>query len=112
MTSTNNLTTQPIHPASLGKRMLQGGSIAFVLISFFLLNAGEPNPEWGKLWMVRPLVIVPLAGAVGGAFYYIMDSWRYRGDWAKIGANVLCLIVYIIGLWMGTVLGLDGTMWN
>jgi hypothetical protein len=32
MTQRNNLTTQPIHPASLGKRMLQGAGIAFILI--------------------------------------------------------------------------------
>ncbi|MBG6233595.1 hypothetical protein IWX76_000150 [Pedobacter sp. CAN_A7] len=112
MTTTENFTTQPTHPASLGKRMLQGGTVALILISIFLMGAGEPNPEWGKLWMIRPLIIVPLAGAVGGAFYYVMDSLRYRGDLAKIAANVLSLIVYIIGLWMGTVLGLDGTMWN
>ena len=112
MTTTENLTTTPIHPASLGKRMLLGGSIALVLISLFLLNSGGPNPEWGKLWMIRPLLVVSLAGAVGGAFFYFMDSLRHRNHWSKIGVNLLCLIVYIIGLWMGTVLGLDGTMWN
>ncbi|WP_432708338.1 hypothetical protein [Pedobacter sp.] len=113
MTSSDNLSSQPTqHPGTLAKRMIQGASIALILISLFLLNAEEPNPEWGKLWLVKPLVIVPLAGAVGGAFYYFMDGRRYRSNWAKIGANVLSVIVYIIGLWVGTVLGLNGTMWN
>lgn len=113
MTSTNNLTSQQTHhPASLSKRLLQGGTVGLILISIFLLGAGDPDPEWGKLWMIRPLVIVPLAGAVGGAFYYLMDGLRYRGVWAKIGANILSLLVYIVILWIGTVLGLDGTMWD
>jgi hypothetical protein len=112
MTQANNLTTQPVHSAPPGKRMLQGAGIALVLITIFLLGAGEPNPGWGKLWMIRPLIIVPLAGAGGGIFYYLMDHLRYQGGWRKITANMLSLIVYIIGLWLGTVLGLDGTMWN
>jgi len=112
MTTTENLTTSPIHPSSLGKRMLLGGSLALILISLFLLSSGGSNPEWGKFWMIRPLLTVTFAGAVGGAFFYVMDGFRYRNQWNKIGVNILCLIVYIIGLWMGTVLGLNGTMWN
>jgi len=109
---TTNLTTRPIRSASVSKRMLQGAGIGLILIVFFLLQAGEPNPEWGKLWMVRPLLIVPLAGATGGVFYYFMDRMHNRRGWNKILTVTLSLIVYLIGLWLGTVLGLDGTMWN
>ncbi|WP_432713861.1 hypothetical protein [Pedobacter sp.] len=112
MTTIENFRTQPVYTASLLKRILQGALIALILISFFLFKAGEPNPEWGKLWMIRPLIIVPFAGAVGGSFYYFMDGLRSKGNWSKIGANVLSLMVYLIGIWMGAVLGLDGTMWN
>ena len=112
MTEKSDLRTQAIHPASLTKRMLQGAGIALLLIIFFLSAAGEPNPEWGKLWMLRPLIIVPLSGAMGGVFYYFMDHMRYQGIWRKILANVLSLVVFIIALWMGTILGLDGTMWD
>jgi hypothetical protein len=103
---------QPIHPASMGKRALVGAAIAFVLISVFLLKAGSPNPAWPKFWMIRPLLVVPAAGAAGGIFYYFMDHLRYQGGWKKVVANVLSLVVYIIGLWLGTVLGLAGTMWD
>ncbi|WP_394991687.1 potassium transporter KefB [Emticicia sp.] len=112
MTQSNNLTTKPIHPASLGKRMFLGAGIGLILITIFLFGAGKPNPEWGKFWMIRPLIIVPFAGAMGGAFYYFMDYLRYRGSLKKIVAIILSIIVYIIGLWMGIVLGLDGTLWN
>lgn len=105
---------QSLHKVSLAKRALQGAGIALVLISIFLLKAGEPdpNPGWPKLWFIRPLIIVPFAGAMGGVFYYFMDYLRYQGGWRKLLANVLSLVVYIIGLWMGTILGLDGTWWD
>lgn len=112
MTQGNELQNHPIHPASVGKRMLQGAGIALILISVFLLSAGEPDPSWPNLWMMKPLIIVPLAGAVGGVFYYNMDDLRYQGGWRTALAIILSLIVYIIVLWLGTVLGLNGTWWD
>lgn len=112
MTQTNNFTTQPTHPASLGKRMLQGAAIGLILISVFLIAAGAGNPAWGKFWMIRPLMVVPLAGATGAAFYHLMDRFRYQSTLQTVGINFLCLLVFIVGLWLGTVLGLAGTMWN
>jgi hypothetical protein len=111
MTQRNNLTTAPIHWRSLSKRMLLGATIGFILISIFLLSAGEPNPEWGKLWMIRPLIIVPLAGAIGGGISYFLNQ-RYPAGWKKALATLFSLIIYLIGLWLGTIVGLDGTYWN
>ncbi len=108
----SNLTTQPIHPGSAGKRMLLGAGIALILIVVFLLGADEPKPEWGKLWMIKPLLIVPLAGAAGGLFYYLVDHRLHQGGWRKVLAILLGLIGYIISLWLGIVLGLDGTWWD
>ena len=107
-----NELRQPVNRALLGKRALLGAAIALVLISFFLFNAGEPDPSWPKLWMIRPLIIVPLAGALGGVFYHFMNQLLYQRGWKKVVAIIVSLIVYIFGLWIGTVLGLDGTMWN
>jgi hypothetical protein len=112
MTHQNELHTQEIHSASLGKRMLQGGAIAFILIVLFLANAGAPDPAWPKLWMVKPLLMVPFAGALGGAYYYIMDHLREEGGWSIVLANLLSLVGYVIVLWLGVVLGLNGTMWD
>lgn len=112
MTQETNSTTGPLHSSSLGKRLLWGAGIALILISFFLISAGAGSPEWPTFWRIRPLVIVPFAGAMGGLFYHLMDYFRLQGGWKKIVANIVSLLVYIIGLWLGTVLGLDGTMWN
>ncbi len=112
MTHSNHLTTPSIHRATMGKRMLQGAAIAFLVITIFLLGIKNPDPAWGKYWMIRPLIIVPLAGAMGGAFYYFMDQLRSKGGWVKVFAVIAGIIGYIIALWMGSILGLDGTLWD
>lgn len=112
MPQENNSAMQPIHLASLAKRMLLGAVIALVVISVFLLGAGDANPAWPKLWMLRPLIIVPIAGAMGGAFYYFMDRMSYQGGWRKIVAIIFSVVGYLFALWVGTILGLDGTWWD
>jgi hypothetical protein len=112
MTQKSLWATSPNRSISFARPVLTGAGFALVLISLFLYGAGAPNPEWGKLWMIQPLIIVPLAGATGGAFYYFMNVLSSRGALNKTVAIVLSLFVYIVGLWLGTVLGLNGTYWN
>jgi hypothetical protein len=106
MTRENYLAAH--RPVTLGKRMFIGAGIGLVLISLFLFPT-EGRPEWGKFWMVRPLVVVPLAGAMGGlCSYYLMNRLSLN----KILASILSALIFFFGLWIGTVLGLDGTLWD
>ncbi|WP_295769432.1 hypothetical protein [uncultured Mucilaginibacter sp.] len=106
------ITVVPQNFASLKLRMLIGGGVAFVLITIFLLPVKNVRPEWGQFWMVRPFVIVPLAGATGGAASYYLTKHLPQTGWFKVATVLLSLVVYIIGLWLGTVLGLAGTLWD
>lgn len=98
--------------SSLTKRMLIGAGIGLTLISLFLFSAGEGKAEWGKFWMIRPLIIVPFAGAVGGLCNYFIMGFYSNAGLNKIVAMILSVIIFIFGLWIGTVLGLDGTWWD
>ena len=111
-TQINELEKQPAQRSTAGKRMLQGAGIALILISLFLLGAGEPNPEWPKFWMLKPLLVVTTAGALGGLFVYNMDPLRSLGGWRKILAILISLLVYLVVLWLSAALGLNGTMWD
>jgi hypothetical protein len=111
MTQKKSLTEQ-IQKPLLTKQMLIGAGIGLIVILFFIVPVREPNPEWPKFWMIRPLIIVPLAGATAGAFYYFLVHLLFRTGWKKMVGIVLSVLVYFIGLWMGIVLGLDGTLWN
>jgi hypothetical protein len=112
MTTTNNLPTQ-FETASLVKRMLIGAAIGLVLMSIFLLGVNEPQPEWGKYWMIRPLVVMLLGGAAGAGCTYFMDLYfsNFIG-WKKTLIKVLNVLGFVIALYLSFVLGLAGTMWH
>jgi len=111
MTQTSN-QPQKTTPVSMAKPMIIGAAIGFILISLFVFGVDNPNPEWGKYWMIRPLIMVPAAGAVGGLFFYFMMYMSATAKINKTVAFIISFIVFIVGLWMGTVLGLVGTMWD
>lgn len=111
MTPKDNSTSQ-LHEASIIKRMVVGAGIGLLLISLFLISAGQPDPEWGNLWRIKPLIIVPLAGAMGGLCNYFIVHFHHLAGVNKTIALILSVIVFVIGLWLGVVLGLDGTYWD
>lgn len=113
MTYEENSTAPSIYSSNLVKRMLAGAAIGLFLMGTFLLTAGEPNPEWGKFWRIRPLIIVPLAGAMAGLFHHYLDQYLgHQGFWPRVAVIVLSLLGYLVAFWLGAVLGLDGTYWN
>lgn len=94
------------------KRLLTGAAIGLALISLFFISGGAGDPSWGKYWMIRPLIIVPLAGAGGGLFFYLLEQMAHRGGWMRFLALFLGVLGFIVALWLGSVLGLNGTYWN
>lgn len=111
MTQQNELNIQSFSLRSLIRPALIGAGIALGAISFFVFGVDNPNPEWGSYWQLRPLIITPLAGAAGGAFYAVMKHWSKRGLNYTL-AVFLSLVIFILSLFLGIVLGLDGTMWD
>ena len=97
--------------SSLAKATILGAGFALVLIGFFLVSAGQADPAWGSYWFIKPLIMVPAAGAAGGAALYFISS-HYSSGWQKFVAVIFGILVYIIVLWIGTVLGLNGTYWD
>ncbi|MFC6997814.1 potassium transporter KefB [Rufibacter roseus] len=108
MTLQNNHSAQT--SPSFATPVLVGAGIALLVILFFVLGADTPS-AYGDYWMIRPLIVTPLAGATGGAFYAFMMYQSTRG-FNKALAILLSVLVYLVGLWLGIVLGLDGTMWD
>ena len=111
MTPANKLNRKQNPSASPFTPILVGAGIALVVISFFIFGSDHVKPEWGQYWRLRPLIVTSLAGACGGAFYAFMSYKSSRG-FNRTLAVVISLLVYVVCLWMGIVLGLDGTMWD
>jgi hypothetical protein len=106
-----NLNNSRISSALFFKSVLTGAGIAFLVISFFVFGIEEPNPEWGQFWRIKPLMLTPLAGGIGGAIFYIMTQ-RVSRDLPKTLTFPAGIVAYFIVLWLGVVLGLNGTMWD
>lgn len=95
------------------KRVLIGAGVALFLITIFIMpSILHPKPEWSNLWMLRPLLVVPVAGGLAAAIIHILLGWQAKNNWPKFVVYLLCLLGYIIALWLGTVAGLDGTLWD
>ncbi len=96
------------------KRMLIGYAIGLLIILSFILRANpDAVAQWGDYWMIQPLVITPLAGAAGGFCFHFLDfNYGGNGGMAKLLSHILGVIIFVIGMWMGIILGLHGTMWN
>ncbi len=105
----NTFLTRSINSRKLLNLAAAGAGLGLILMALFLLPIKHPKPEWGPMWMLRPFVMIALAGATGGAFAYLINWYLDRH---KAVAVVLSIVVYIIGLWMGTVLGLVGMLWH
>lgn len=112
MTPNTQLPAEPVLSPALVKPMLIGAGIALAVIALFLSGVKNPPAAWGSLWMLKPLIIVPLAGAAGGACFHFTHRIFQQGGWNKGLASVLGVFIFIVGLWLGTVLGLNGTLWN
>lgn len=100
------------HGASAVKRMLQGSIPALAVALFFIFSVDHPKPEWPSYWMIQPLIVLPFAGAMGGLAFYVLDFQRAKGGAQKWLTNIANFIIYVVGLWMGIVLGFHGTLWN
>jgi hypothetical protein len=112
MAQMNNSNLQSFNRALLIRQILIGAGIALLLITLLLFQVKVSDPAWGEYWMVRPLIVVPFAGALGGLIYYSINNWFHFAGLRKILIIILSLIIYMIVLWLGTILGLDGTLWD
>ncbi len=89
-----------------------GGAIALIIISALILSVNNPNPAWGKNWFVRPILITPTLGAIGGFSFYMMYQYEIKNEIGKLARILFSVLVFIFFLWIGIILGLDETLWN
>ena len=102
-----------LYSASIGRRAFIGGLIGLAIVTIFLIGVGfKGRPEWHHTWFVRPLAVVCLAGMIGGAISAWLDQFAINQRWSRLGMAILSLVIFIVGIWMGFVLGFVGTYWH
>ena len=93
-------------------RMGIGALIGFALMALFILPIRDPDPAWGSNWRVRPLILTPLITAFGFLAFFLKEYIQPKTDSGKILVFLISALAFVVSLWMGFVLGLDGTLWN
>lgn len=96
----------------LAKRMLTGAVLGFLFITLFVMGVDNPHPDWPENWKIRPMLVVAIAGALAGAFFDLMYLLRRQGGILKLIGIVISVLGPLVILWLGSVFGLAGTLWN
>lgn len=82
------------------------GAIAPFSLLLFIILTKEDQLE---PWMLVPLTIIPLGGACGGIFFYLMGFvWFPRGK-QKLIAVIFSTILYFVAIWMSAVIAFNFT---
>jgi hypothetical protein len=92
--------------------VLTGYVVGLGVISLFISAVDHPKPEWGTYWMLRPLIITPLASACGALALLLPDFLKLITPWKRILALLAGLLLFMAAMWTGIILGLDGTLWD
>ncbi len=93
-------------------KMLLGAATGLIIISLFVFTVDHPNPAWGKYWMVQPLVVTPLTAAFASLVFYLPEFLQFNSTWKNTLVRLTSILLFIIMLYMGIILGLNGTLWN
>jgi hypothetical protein len=101
--STKQITTGPAFN-NFTQTCIAGRRVCSFATYFF------PDYCWrynhGK-WVFLPMLTVSIAGACGGAFYYLADYFRIQNGWNKLLVNIVSLLCYVAGLWLSLVFALS-----
>jgi hypothetical protein len=69
---------------------LYAGILALVVLSF------GASTDKRLLWVALPIVVVTVAGGLGGVAFVITDPLRRSGGWRRTAANVLSVFFYCV----------------
>lgn len=87
----------------LKARILQGAAIALLLMTIFFFGDGGAWDFGFRVYF--PMITASIGGGFGGLFYYLMTPMRARGGSKKVLAIIICVIVYLLALWISSVAG-------
>ena len=90
---------------SLGLPALLGASAPFSLLLFIILTKAGPFESW----MLAPLFLIPMGGAVGGVFFFLMGFHWFPQGTQKLIAIIFSTILYFVVIWLSAVIAFNFT---
>jgi hypothetical protein len=98
MINHSNLEMKSIDYTRLAIWMAMGAIPGLILISVIFMGTGEPDPSWGKYWMIKPLIMPALAGSCAGGFLYFSNHLRKQLGWNTTLVSILGGLMYLMSL--------------
>lgn len=96
---------------TLIKTLLMSFAIGFFVITMMIFPIQNPKPEWGENWKIKPLIIVPLMSVIGSIPFYFTLIRKFKSSSNKFYSTIAAILLFLICLWLGIILGLNGTLW-
>lgn len=90
---------------NLGLPALLGAFAPFSLLLFIILTKEDVLESW----MLIPLILIPLGGALGGIFFYLMGFVWFLTGRKKLIAIIISTILYFVAIWMSAVIAFNLT---
>lgn len=112
MTNQLFLNIKQVRPATIAKTMALGLILGLVIISLFVFGVNNPKQEWGTNWRMQPLILTPIVVAFGSLAFFANRIFMPQTKTAKVLLSVASIIAFIISIWLGIIIGLNGTLWN
>lgn len=93
---------------SLKRRMLYGAVLAAILlvIAFVVGTTPEPGKELWEMILI-PAIMVPVAGAAGGAVFHFTRPMAEKGIWQKVLAYAISILAFLLFILIAFGLGLN-----
>ncbi|MDA3614427.1 LrgB family protein [Polluticaenibacter yanchengensis] len=106
------LNFRQISAATIAKTMLTGLVTGLVIISLFVFTVNNPKPEWGNNWRMQPLLLTPLVVAFGSLVFFANRIFQPQNKTVKTLLLIGSIIAFVFSIWIGIIIGLNGTLWN
>ncbi len=84
---------------------LLGALAPFALLLFIVLT----KEDVFESWMLVPLTVIPLGGAIGGVLFYLMGFVWFPWGKQKLIAIIFSTLFYFVALWMAAVIAFNFT---
>lgn len=82
---------------SLKRRMLYGAVLAAILLVIAFAIGATPHPGKELLDLILiPAIMVPIAGAAGGAVFHFTRPMAEKGTWQKVLAYIISLLAFLL----------------
>lgn len=94
------------------QNMIFGFVIGLIMICAMVFSVNDPDPAWGVYWKIRPMIVTPVITAFGACSFFLKNIVHPKEASMKLLIFILSLLGFIMSFWIGTILGLDGTLWN